>query len=105
MLRNRDGVTIDPVPFLVVSVLGFAMSFVVAPLYVMAFGATLATGLAVAVATTLVTALAAYYRYIWTERPALRSEVPVQARFERLLYGVVAGFLLVAALALPFLAR
>lgn len=105
VLRNSDGVAVDPVPFLVVSVLGFAVSFAVGPLYVMALGASLTIGLVVAVATTLATALAAYHRYIWTERPALRSEIPAEERFQRLLYGVAAGFLLVAVLALPLVAR
>jgi len=104
MFSNSDGTGVDPVPFLVVSVLGFAVSFTVGPLYVMALGASLSAGLAVAALTTLATAAVAYHRYVWTDRPALRAELPVEARFGRLVYGVVAGFLAVAALALPLLA-
>jgi len=32
-------------------------------------------------------AAVAYYRYVWTERPDLRRELPVDARFGRLVYG------------------
>jgi len=105
MLPNRDGVAVDPVPFLVVTLLGFAVSFAVGPLYVMALGASLPVGLGVASAATATTAAVAYHRYVWTERPALRREIPVDARFGRLVYGLVAGFLAVALLALPLLAR
>ncbi|MDS0257893.1 hypothetical protein NDI56_00560 [Haloarcula sp. S1CR25-12] len=105
MLRNSDGVTVDPVPFLVVSVLGFAVSFAVGPLYVMALGASLPVGLAVAGATSALTAGVAYHRYVWTERPELRGEIPAAARFGRLVYGLVAGFLAVALLAVPLLVR
>lgn len=103
-MQNRNGTPVDPVPFLVVTALGFTVSFSFGPIYVMEFGASLPLALAVAAGATGVTAAAAYYRYVWTERPALRGEVPAQDRFQRLLYGVVAGFLLVAALALPLLA-
>ncbi|MDS0281116.1 hypothetical protein [Haloarcula onubensis] len=105
MLRNSEGAAVDPVPFLVVSLLGFAVSFAVGPLYVMALGASLPVGLGVAGATTAVTAAVAYHRYVWTERPDLRREIPVDARFGRLVYGLLAGLLAVAALALPLLAR
>ena len=103
-MQNRNGTPVDPVPFLVVSALGFTVSFSFGPLYVMEFGASLPLALAVAAAATAATAVAAYYRYVWTERPTLRGEVPAQDRFQRLLYGMLGGFLLVAALALPMLA-
>jgi len=103
-MRNRHGTPVDPVPFLVVSALGFTLSFAFGPIYVMEFGASLPLALVVAGATTLTTAAVAYHRYVWTERPTLRGEIPAQDRFQRLLYGVVGGFLLVGALALPLLA-
>jgi len=104
MLQNRHGSPVDPVPFLVVSVLGFAVSFSFGPAYAMQFGASLPTALGVAAAATALIAVVAYHRYVWTERPDLRGEVPAADRFQRLLYGVVAGFLVVAALALPLIA-
>jgi hypothetical protein len=103
-MQNRNGTPVDPVPFLVVSVLGFTVSFSFGPIYVMEFGASLPVALAVAAAVTVAIAAVSYHRYVWTERPSLRGEVPAAARFQRLLYGVMAGFLLVAALALPLLA-
>ena len=104
MWENRYGTPVDPVPFLVVSVLGFTVSFSFGPAYAMEFGASLPTALGVATAATGLTAAVAYHRYGWTERPDLRGEVPAADRFRRLLYGVLAGFLIVAALALPLLA-
>ncbi|WP_236035360.1 hypothetical protein [Haloarcula rubra] len=105
MVHNRDGTPVDPVPFLVVSGLGFAVSFSFGPIYVMALGASLPMALSVAALVTGLTAAVAYHRYVWTERPSLRGEIPAEARFRRLLYGVVAGFLAVAALALPLVAQ
>ena len=103
-MQNRRGTPVDPVPFLVVSMLGFTVSFSFGPIYVMEFGASLPVALTVAGITTLATAAVAYHRYVWTERPTLRGEVPAAERFRRLLYGLVGGFLLVAALAIPLVA-
>jgi hypothetical protein len=76
MVHNSDGVTVDPVPFLVVSCLGFAVSFAVGPLYVMELGASLPVGLGVASATTAAVAVVAYHRYVWTDTDCC-SLVPV----------------------------
>ncbi|WP_276271179.1 hypothetical protein [Haloarcula litorea] len=105
MLHNREGTPVDPVPFLVVSALGFTVSFSFGPIYVMELGASLPLSLVVAGVVSVATAAAAYYRYVWTAHPTLRGEVPAEARMGRLLYGMVAGFLAVAALALPLLVR
>lgn len=105
MLQNRFGTPVDPVPFLVVSVLGFTVSFSVGPIYAMELGASLSTALVGAALTTAAVAVAAYHRYVWTERPELRGEIPAEDRFQRLVYGMVAGFLAVALLALPIVAR
>ena len=104
MLQNRNGTKVDPVPFLVVSVLGFAVSFSFGPGYAMELGASLPTALGVATVATVLTVAVAYHRYVWTVRPGLRGEVPAADRFQRLLYGLLAGFLAVAALALPLVA-
>ncbi len=104
MFHNSEGIRVDPVPFLVVSGLGFAVAFSFGPIYVTTLGASLAAGLVVAGAAALATTAVAYHRYVWTERPALRREIPAAARFRRLIYGLIGGFLAVAALALPPLA-
>lgn len=104
MFHNSEGTPVDPVPFLVVSALGFAIAFSMGPIYVMTLGASLPVGLAVAGGVTAVTAAVAYHRYVWTERPDMRREVPSAIRFRRLLYGLVGGFLAVVALALPLVA-
>lgn len=46
-MRNRHGTPVDPVPFLVVSALGFTLSFAFGPIYVMEFGASLPPALVV----------------------------------------------------------
>lgn len=104
MIRNQRGTQVDPVPFLVVTGLGFAVSFAFGPAYAMALGASLPVGLALAAAVTALIAAVAYHRYVWTVRPSLSGEVPAADRFRRLIYGMVAGFCCIAALALPFLA-
>ena len=104
MIRNRRGTRVDPVPFLVVTGLGFAVSFAFGPAYAMAFGASLPVGLGVAALVAAVVTAVAYHRYVWTVRPSLSGEIPAADRFRRLIYGMVAGFFIIAALALPFLA-
>jgi len=104
MLRNRNGTPVDPVPFLVVSALGFTVSFSFGPIYAMELGASLSMALLAATVTTAAVAAVAYHRYIWTGRPDLRGEIPAEDRFQRLVYGIVAGFLCVAILALPLVA-
>ncbi|WP_254273676.1 hypothetical protein [Haloarcula marina] len=105
MFRNCEGIAVDPVPFLVVTGLGFAVSFSFGPIYVMELGASFPVSLAAAAVATLGTAAVAYHRYVWTERPGLRGEIPAAARFRRLIYGLVGGFLAVAVLALPLVAQ
>ncbi|WP_135302135.1 hypothetical protein [Haloarcula amylovorans] len=104
MIRNRNGTPVDPVPFLVVSGLGVAVSFSFGPIYVMEFGASLPFSLSIAGLVALGTAAVAYHRYVWTARPELRSEIPADVRLGRLLYGMVVGFFFVVALALPLVA-
>jgi len=104
MIRNRRGTPVDPVPFLVVSSLGFAVSFSFGPAYAMALGASLPVGLGTAAALTGCIAAVAFHRYVWTVRPSLRGEVPAAARFQRLMYGLLAGFLCIAGLMLPLIA-
>jgi cytochrome b561 len=101
--RNRHGTPVDPVPFLVVSVLAFLVSFSYGPGYCMALGLSLSWGLAVsALSFCFVTGLS-YHRLVWTARPERRGEIPTDQRLRRLLYAVVAVALLLALLAIPLL--
>lgn len=104
MLQNRFGTPVDPVPFLVVSALGFTVSFSFGPIYAMELGASLSMALVAAALTTVAVAVVAYHRYVWTEQPDLRGEISAEDRFQRLIYGMLAGFLCVALLALPIVA-
>lgn len=95
----------DPVPFLVVSLLGFTVAFSYGPIYLMALGLSLRPALAACSVAVAGIVAASHYRYVWTARPDLREEVPVDARLKRLFYAV---FLVIGALvllAIPLLAR
>ncbi|QZY00745.1 hypothetical protein [Halobaculum rubrum] len=103
-LRNRAGDPVDPVPFLVVASLAFLLVFSTGPIYLQAlFGVGLATALAGSTGVFLVVTAAAYHRFVRTDRPELRGEVPVEGRYRRLWYGAVALALLLALLSLPFM--
>jgi len=100
-LRNRHRRAVDPVPFVVVAVLAGTATFSLGPGYLLTLGLSLRVALAAcAGAATLTTALA-YHRFVWTVRPDLRREVPVELRLRRLLYGGVALVALVPLFALP----
>lgn len=101
-LHNREGTPVDPVPFLVVSGLGFAASFAYGPGYLMALGASLPLSLAGATAAFGLTVAVAYHRYVWTARPEVHG--PAAARFQRLIYGGLLAAGVLVLLALPLLA-
>lgn len=102
-LTNRHGTPVDPVPFLVVSVLAFLVSFSFGPGYCMALGLSLSRGLAVsALAFCVVTGLC-YYRLVWTARPELYGEIPTDQRLRRLLYAIIVVALVLTLLSLPLL--
>lgn len=102
-LRNRRGTPVDPVPFLVVAAMAFLVSFSFGPIYCMALGLALEAALVVSTGVFLATTAAAYHRLVRTARPALRGEVPVEARLRRLFYAVVLGVALIALLSVPLL--
>lgn len=97
-LRNRDGTPIDPVPFIVVSLLAALILVSWGPLYLVEHGLGLRTAIAVSVGLALVTVGIAYHRYVWTMNPTVREEVPAVTRYRRLVYGVVIGVIVVLAL-------
>lgn len=102
-LRNKYGTPIDPVPFLVMALLGATVAYSYGPIYLreLGFGLVPAIGLSTVVATAV--GVAAYYRYVWTARPALRAEVPIDSRVRRLVYGVIIGIAVIVLLSLPLL--
>ncbi|MFB6094341.1 MAG: hypothetical protein ABEJ77_05315 [Halanaeroarchaeum sp.] len=104
-MENREGTPVDPVPWIVTSGFAFLFFFSVGPIYLRAYGLTLGPALAVCVGLFLGAVVAAYWRYVYTARPAARAEVDPQLRLERLFYGVIAGIIVLTAISLPLLAR
>jgi len=97
-LRNSDGTPIDPVPFLVAALLAVLVLVSWGPLYLMAHGIAQTPAILTSVGMTGVTCSVLYYRFVWSYNPAIREEVPAGIRYRRLLYGVVAGILLLLGL-------
>lgn len=102
-LRNDRGTPVDPVPFLVMALLAFTISYSYGPLYLMALGLDLGSALLACGVVTVAAVLAAYHRYVRRARPDLRAEVPAALRLRRFFYGVLLGVALLAGLALPLL--
>lgn len=102
MARNREGVEVDPVPFLVVTAFAFLLCFSFGPPYGRALGLAWAHAVAASAGVFLLATAAAYHRLVWTARPELRAEIPAGDRLRLLLYAAVAVYLLLLALSLPF---
>jgi len=100
-LRNRHSRAVDPVPFAVVAALAGAATFSLGPGYLLTLGLSLRAALVACAGATVLTTAVAYHRFVWTVRPELRSELPVELRLRRLLYGGVALVALVPLFALP----
>ncbi len=100
-LSNRDGVAVDPVPFVVIAGLAalFLLSF--GPLYGQALGVPLSIGLAGSVALSAVAAVVAYYRQVWTARPDIEAELPAGLRAERLFHLMAVLAVVIVALSIP----
>lgn len=103
-LRNKHGTPIDPVPFLVVALLGVTVAYSYGPIYLTELGMMLGQALAICTGFAAIVTGWAYHRYIWTARPDLREEVPVDYRLRRLFYGVVIVIAGIVLLSLPLLA-
>ncbi|GAB3691066.1 hypothetical protein GCM10028857_28060 [Salinarchaeum chitinilyticum] len=97
-LRNSDGSPIDPVPFLVVALLGICVAMAWGPLYLVSHGVGEPLAIAISGVVALGTVGVAFHRYVWTENPDRREEVPVGDRFRTLLYAILAGVLVLLAL-------
>ncbi|MFO7834484.1 MAG: hypothetical protein R6V31_10660 [Halohasta sp.] len=83
-LPNRAGVEIDPVPFVVVTGIASLLLLSFGPPYGQALGLSLSTAALVSIGLCGVSAALAYYRQVWTARPA--DELPAGVGAERLFY-------------------
>lgn len=101
--RNKRGTPVDPVPFVVVALLGVTTAYSYGPIYLTELGVDLVTAIGISTVVAAAVAGAAYHRYIWTARPDLRDEVPVDARLRRLVYGVAILIAVIVLLSLPLL--
>lgn len=102
-LPNKNGTPVDPVPFLVVSLLGVAVAYSYGPIYLTELGFGLPTALVISTVVAATVTGAAYHRYVWAARPDLRTEVPVEVRLKRLFLGVVILIAVIVLLSLPLL--
>ena len=102
-LPNKHGTPVDPVPFLVVALLGVTVAYSYGPIYLTAFGLDLVLSLVISTVIAAAVTVVAYHRYVWTARPDLRGEIPVGWRLRRLVYAVVIGIALIVLLSLPLL--
>ena len=90
-LHNHEGTPVDPVPFLVVSLLGIPILIGWGPLYLLEWGVPLAPAVAISIVLSAAVVVVAYYRFVLTVYPELRAEVPVELRIRRLLYSIAVG--------------
>jgi hypothetical protein len=105
VFRTRDGEAVDPVPYLVVTALAFLGCVSFLPVYLRSLGVALPTALGVAGVVFVGLATAAYYRMVWTARPALRGEVPPGHRLRRVLYAALVVVAVLVGLTLALAAR
>lgn len=101
--RNKHGTPVDPVPFLVVALLGVTVAYSYGPIYLTELGFDLVQSLLISTGVAGGVTVVAYHRYVWTARPELRAEVPVDSRMRRLVYGVLIGIAIIVLLSLPLL--
>ena len=103
MFRNRDGTRVDPVPFFVVVALAFLLTFSFGPVYAVAVGLSLPVGLSLSAGVFVAVSAAAYVRFVWQARPALRAEISPAQRLTQLLYAALCLGLLLVLLTIPLL--
>ena len=99
--RNRRGEPVDPVPFLVSVGLAFMLTFSIGPIYGLAYGLPLSTSISMAAAAFAGLAVVAYAQLI-RDAPAVDAgPLPIEPRFERLLYAALGFGVVLVALAIP----
>jgi membrane protein implicated in regulation of membrane protease activity len=101
--RNRDGVPVDPVPFLVVAASAVLVVCSGGPPYLLALGLSLPVAVAVSLAVAATAVAVAYRRYVRRAGPERRAAVPAERRLGRFGEATVALAVLFALLSLPFL--
>lgn len=97
-LHNSEGTPVDPVPFVVVTLLAVPILIGWAPLYLLEWGVPPGPSVSISVILCVGTGCVAYYRYVLMARPRLRREVPIEYRVRRLLYGIAIGVLILLGL-------
>lgn len=100
-LRTKEGTPVDPVPFLIVALIGITVCFTFGPPYFSALGLSLHHGLQLSTGLALLVSIAAYHRYVRTATPEQAAERPLRSRLQRLYYAVFIGLVLIGLLALP----
>lgn len=102
MATNREGASVDPVPFFVASGLTVLLAFSFGPVYLDAvFGLSLPVAFATAFVVSSALIVAAWHRLVWTVDPIARREVPASVRLRRLYYGMVVLVAVFLLLSLP----
>ncbi|MFB6205195.1 MAG: hypothetical protein ABEJ05_01515 [Haloglomus sp.] len=104
-LPNRDGVGVDPVPFVVVAGFLFLFAYSYLPLCLVGYGLSVPEAVLASTTAWAPASLFAYHRLVWTYRPERREHVPPDLRLLRLGYATLAGVALLALLALPLFVR
>lgn len=104
VFRNRDGTSVDPVPFAVTTLVLALILLSWGPGYLLAFGVPLPIAVGICLAGVAVATAGSYYRLVWTRRPDLRKLVEPSDRLRHLAYLALAGALLLVLFALPLYA-
>ncbi len=95
MLRNRHGLSVDPVPFLVVSGLGVLVWYSSFPPSLVALGVTLTNALVLSTVGAVVSVMGTYYYLVWTVTPGGHATT-------QQLFGVGYGLVAIVVLLLAF---
>ena len=101
-LRNAQGTAVDPVPFIVTSLVAFLVTHAWGPLYLGALGVPLVPSLLILTALWVVIVAIAFRQLVWRYRPEHRAHVPTELRFRKFIYAIIIGCLLLLLLWLPF---
>lgn len=100
-LRTKEGTPVDPVPFMIVALIGITICFTFGPPYFTALGLSLHYGLGISTGLALLVSIGAYHRYVRTATPDRDSQFSLRFRLQRLYYAVFIGLVLIGLLALP----
>jgi len=96
-LPNREGVAVDPVPFVVIAGMASLLLLSFGPLYGQALGLPLSIAIVISVGLSVASTAVAFHRQVWTARPYLAPA----ARAERLFYLMVILGVVIVGLAIP----